>query len=176
MKLSEYQQAARRTMSDAEPHDKNILGCTLGLLDEADEWYYAEPEERAGEAGDLLWYVAAVATLHNIDLGTLPEPAPAKWHRVRDEVHRRAGKIGGRVKKETFHGHPHEPETMRAHLATLLANLKRWCLDADTTLERVAVANIAKLARRYPQGFSTADSIRRVDVAAPIGGGGSGAG
>jgi NTP pyrophosphatase (non-canonical NTP hydrolase) len=179
MDLSEYGRTAIRTMSDTTPHSENILGCALGLLGEAIEWRGAtSKQKRIEEAGDLMWYVAATAHLHSIHLGSLELPEIALRDTIaHDNVLRFAGLVGERVKKETFHGHLHEPETMRTHLAALIANLARWCeCFGGTTLEEVMAANIAKLKRRYPNGFSTADSIARVDVASPVGGGGSGAG
>jgi NTP pyrophosphatase (non-canonical NTP hydrolase) len=85
MRLSEYQRASRRTATYPDVGE-NLVYPTLGLAGEAGE--VAEKvkkllrddggimsEERraalAGELGDVLWYVAQVATEADLDLEAL---------------------------------------------------------------------------------------------------------
>lgn len=75
-----------------------------------------------------------------------------------------AGEVLGLVRKHAFMGHPLD----RARLAQELGDAL-WCLSAAASaaglsLDEVAAANLAKLRRRYPEGYSEAASIARSDV------------
>lgn len=75
-----------------------------------------------------------------------------------------AGEVADEVKKVVYHGHPLDVEKIKKELGDVLwywssvANV----LGLDT--EAVAVANVAKLMARYPEGFSEADSKERRDT------------
>lgn len=76
-----------------------------------------------------------------------------------------AGEIADLVKKWQFHGHNLDTIKVRDELGDLLwyiawmASLFRWDLST------IAEENIKKLEKRYPDGFSTQDSITRRDIA-----------
>ena len=72
-----------------------------------------------------------------------------------------AGETLGLVRKHMYAGHPLDKDRLRIELGDVL-----WCLaitarSAGLTLEEVALGNVAKLERRYPQGFSTEASRAR---------------
>jgi NTP pyrophosphatase (non-canonical NTP hydrolase) len=72
-----------------------------------------------------------------------------------------AGEVLGVVRKHVFMHH----ELDRARLLTELGDAL-WCLTAvagaaGLSLETVAAANLAKLRRRYPDGYSDAASANR---------------
>ena len=82
MRISEYQELSRRTATDPDAGE-NIIYATLGLAGEAgevaekvkkllrDDAGVLSDERRdalAGELGDVLWYVAQVATEAGLDL------------------------------------------------------------------------------------------------------------
>jgi NTP pyrophosphatase (non-canonical NTP hydrolase) len=72
-----------------------------------------------------------------------------------------AGEILGLVRKHLFVGHTLDAEHLRSELGDAL-----WCLTmvagaAGLSLEDVARANLAKLERRYPHGFSSEASQGR---------------
>ncbi len=82
MNFSEYQQRAFRTASRAGDVEKQRLIAALGLAGEAGEvaelvkkqighGHAVSDEAIAKELGDALWYVAAVATLYELDLGQI---------------------------------------------------------------------------------------------------------
>jgi NTP pyrophosphatase (non-canonical NTP hydrolase) len=76
-----------------------------------------------------------------------------------------AGEFADLLKKHVFHEHPLDKEKAISELGDVLWYI---CLAAETlghTLEDVAMANRAKLLKRYPNGFNPADSMKRVDVA-----------
>ena len=75
-----------------------------------------------------------------------------------------AGEVLGQVRKALYVGHPLDRERLTKELGDAL-----WCLAAaatalDLPLGRVAEANLAKLAKRFPDGFTPEASLRRADA------------
>ena len=75
-----------------------------------------------------------------------------------------AGEIVELIKKGTFHGHTLDKAKLSNELGDLAWYLAGICTVLDLSYGEVLSANIEKLRQRYPQGFSTADSIERRDV------------
>jgi|SRR5690606_11888716 len=75
-----------------------------------------------------------------------------------------AGELGEVVKKELGHKHPFDRDKFVGEAGDVLHYLSGICLMYGVTLEEVATANLAKLQKRYPKGFSQEASIKRVDV------------
>jgi len=74
-----------------------------------------------------------------------------------------AGEVLGLVRKHVFMRH----ELDRARLVTELGDVL-WCLTTaagtlGVSLDEIAAGNVAKLRRRYPQGYSDTASARRSD-------------
>jgi NTP pyrophosphatase (non-canonical NTP hydrolase) len=74
-----------------------------------------------------------------------------------------AGEVLGLVRKHVFQEHALERERLAKELGDAL-----WCLTiaaraADVSLADVAAANLEKLRRRYPDGFTPAASAARAD-------------
>ena len=72
-----------------------------------------------------------------------------------------AGEVLGLVRKHLFMGHALDAARMTIELGDAL-----WCLTTvagaiGVSLEDVAAANIAKLRKRYPDGYSDAKSVGR---------------
>ena len=72
-----------------------------------------------------------------------------------------AGEVLGLVRKHAFFGHDLDRERLTKELGDAL-----WCLAAvattlDLSLGDVAAANLEKLRRRYPDGFSETASRER---------------
>ncbi len=72
-----------------------------------------------------------------------------------------AGELAGAIKKHLSHGHDLNREHVREELGDVLWYLAEIAAALDMTLEEVALANIAKLQRRYPDGFDTERSKNR---------------
>jgi NTP pyrophosphatase (non-canonical NTP hydrolase) len=73
-----------------------------------------------------------------------------------------AGEVLGLVRKHLFMHHELDTARLTMELGDAL-----WCLTAAAgalglSLEEVAAANLAKLRRRYPDGYSDAASIDRL--------------
>lgn len=77
-----------------------------------------------------------------------------------------AGEVADLVKKYIGHGHPLDVEKLKLELGDVLWYVAGLASVIGVTLSEVANANIAKLEKRYPNGFSTEASMNRVDVVA----------
>ena len=75
-----------------------------------------------------------------------------------------SGEVADIVKKEVFHGHDTDQEAIKKELGDVMHYVAGVATLYGLTLEDVTQANIAKLSKRYPDGFSVEDSIRRLDV------------
>jgi NTP pyrophosphatase (non-canonical NTP hydrolase) len=75
-----------------------------------------------------------------------------------------AGETGDYIKKHLYHGHSLDPEVVQKELGDVLWYIAGLATATGLSLEDVARGNISKLKRRYPKGFSQADSLARVDV------------
>lgn len=71
------------------------------------------------------------------------------------------GEICNYIKKAVWHGHPLEREKLVGELGDVLWYLTTTAASQNISLEEVAEYNIAKLKRRYPNGFSKELSINR---------------
>jgi NTP pyrophosphatase (non-canonical NTP hydrolase) len=72
-----------------------------------------------------------------------------------------SGEVLGIVRKHVFMGHPLDVARATIELGDAL-----WCLTTvagtlGVSLEEVAAANIAKLRKRYPDGYSIERSLQR---------------
>ena len=65
------------------------------------------------------------------------------------------------VKKWLGHGHELDKEHLKKELGDIAWYLAEAATALDTDLEDILQANIDKLKRRYPEGFSTANSVNR---------------
>lgn len=75
-----------------------------------------------------------------------------------------AGEVADLIKKVIGHGHDLDREKLKLELGDVLWYVAGLAHLVDLTLDEVAAANVAKLEKRYPNGFSTAASIAREDV------------
>jgi len=74
------------------------------------------------------------------------------------------GEIMEHIKKGVFHEHGIFVDTMRNEVGDLLWYVAAMCTKLGLNMEDVMEANIEKLIKRYPNGFSSDDSKKRVDV------------
>lgn len=75
-----------------------------------------------------------------------------------------AGEIADHVKKVMFHGHPLDDDT-RDKIAKELGDILWYCAmgarGIGIGLGDIAEMNVEKLRMRYPDGFSTENSLNR---------------
>jgi NTP pyrophosphatase (non-canonical NTP hydrolase) len=74
-----------------------------------------------------------------------------------------AGEVIDLVKKHLFHGHVLNKEELIKELGDVAWYLAEAAYALDIDLETILKLNIEKLKKRYPEGFSTKDSINRKD-------------
>lgn len=74
-----------------------------------------------------------------------------------------AGEVVDAIKKYNFQGHELNKAEIENELGDVLWYVALICDTLSINLEDVAKTNLDKLRKRYPDGFSTEDSLRRVD-------------
>ena len=156
-----YQTAAARTLPDlrslhaaldaastVDPRTIPLLMAAVGLAGEAGEW--ATGGHDPAEAGDVLWYVAAVCTALGIDMADVllddVDPPPVGANEAILGV---ACMIVEQAKKAAFHGKKINEDMIGGCLVGLLAVLR--LVHGD--LGPIMAANVAKLQARWPDGF-----------------------
>lgn len=75
-----------------------------------------------------------------------------------------AGEAADLIKKEVGHGHPPDRERIARELGDVLWYVAEVAACYGLTLGEVAHGNVIKLVERYPDGFTTAASLARVDT------------
>ncbi len=171
MNVYDYQEISTRTLNGLQfsptEHHVRLMNYVLGLSGEAGEVlsHISLHGKSDGfddlltkELGDLLWYVAAVATELNQHM-----PAPHEGHalvgRKKAAIHisMAASETCEVVKKMIYHGmtlhqigHKSGQYLQLSEIVTGVACLAHAC---GVTLESVMVANVEKLKARYPARF-----------------------
>lgn len=75
-----------------------------------------------------------------------------------------AGEVAEHIKKGVFHQHGVNTEQLAKELGDVLWYVAALCTKAGLNMSDIMEANIDKLMRRYPNGYTSADSIARVDA------------
>ncbi|UTH13308.1 nucleoside triphosphate pyrophosphohydrolase family protein [Macrococcus equipercicus] len=75
-----------------------------------------------------------------------------------------AGEVADQIKKHVFHGHQLDRDELKKELGDVLWYIANLAAVNGIELAEVAELNINKLKKRYPEGFSQADSINREDI------------
>ena len=75
-----------------------------------------------------------------------------------------AGEVAEHIKKGVFHQHGIDRDKLLKELGDVAWYLAALCTVLHADLGDVMQANIDKLRTRYPNGYASADSVRRVDV------------
>lgn len=66
------------------------------------------------------------------------------------------------IKKHLFHGHELNKEMLKEELGDLMWYISTTATTADLDLEDIAENNINKLRKRYPDKFTSDNSINRI--------------
>lgn len=74
-----------------------------------------------------------------------------------------SGEVIDLIKKHLFHGKPLDNNKLIEELGDVRWYLELLFVCTGTTMTEVEERNIAKLRKRYPNGFTTQDSIERKD-------------
>ncbi len=126
-------------------------------IDEHLAYLAARPVRPFGEARTLDAYQQAAMRFH------VPDPVRLAAYAL--GIAGEAGEVADLVKKHIGHGHPLDVEKLKRELGDVLWYVAGLAELHGIKLSEVATANMLKLETRYPNGFNTADSIARKDVA-----------
>jgi NTP pyrophosphatase (non-canonical NTP hydrolase) len=75
-----------------------------------------------------------------------------------------AGEVCDLIKKGIFHQHGLDIEKLRKELGDVCWYLAAICTTNNLSLAHIMDDNIAKLKERYPNGYNSMDSVKRVDI------------
>ena len=75
-----------------------------------------------------------------------------------------AGEVADLVKKGVFHRHGLDLPKIEKELGDTLWYVAALCTTLGLDMSAIMQANIEKLKVRYPNGYTSEDSLRRVDV------------
>lgn len=75
-----------------------------------------------------------------------------------------AGEVADSIKKMVFHQHGIDRDVLVKEIGDVLWYVAALCSKLSINMSEVMERNIAKLQTRYPDGYSSADSMVRRDV------------
>jgi len=75
-----------------------------------------------------------------------------------------AGETADYIKKVVGHDHPLDRDHVAKEIGDVIWYCASLCDEYGLSMQEVAEWNIEKLKKRYPEGFSATDSIKRLDV------------
>lgn len=78
-----------------------------------------------------------------------------------------AGEVADDIKKGVLHRHGIDRQRLKKELGDVMWYVAAICTKLELPLEEVMSANIEKLNARYPDGYTSADSVKRVDESEP---------
>lgn len=171
--LNHYQELSQRT---ANKHPYQLANYGLGVAGEAAEItsialnalrsakdVESFKKELKKELGDVLWYTSQIARIAGLSLEELDIKVTLNIsfkNRVM-RLNSYAGELADLIKKCVFHGHAIEKEVIKEILGMVLSWVVSIGKFAGLEILDIATANIEKLMKRYPEGFSTERSINR---------------
>ena len=74
-----------------------------------------------------------------------------------------SGEVTDHLKKVAFHGHELDTQHIAKELGDILWYVARSAETIGFTLEDIAMMNVEKLNKRYPNGFNSEDSVNRTE-------------
>lgn len=189
MRIEEYQPLAMRTST--EGHDRVRNGC-LGLIGESGEiidaikkWEFQSgdhatfPAEKIiDECGDVLWYCAELATGLGTDMEELYDKLSEGFYNDLHPMNAEAehvdivcarlcfacGKPFNVLFEPTFDAPKEWREAQaKAQIVGIMITVQDILESCMSTLDEAMERNIAKLRKRYPDGFDPERSLHRAE-------------
>lgn len=174
--LDEYQKLAARTL--IEKPDRQIpdgemmlVWNVVGLSGETGEvcriagLRSPSSPRLVDEIGDVVWYLAALCTKIGRNLGDFPRRSfDLRWSDLESLALCLSAEVGtavDMVKKGVFHQHGINPDALWYRLVEVFCILDAMCVKIGVSLDEVMQANIDKLRKRYPDGYSAEASKNR---------------
>lgn len=171
--LNHYQELSERT---ATKHSFQLANYGLGVAGEAAEIMsialkgistFADVDtfvkELKKELGDVLWYTSQIARIAGLSLEELKIKSELNisFRKRVMKLNTKAGEMADLIKKAVFHGHAIEKEVIKEILGAVLSWVVSIGKFVDLEILDIAAANVEKLMKRYPDGFSEERSINR---------------
>ena len=181
MTMDKYQELAQRTSPD-DGHDRidngilGLIGETGELVDVYKKWQHQSgpnaklPAEKfADELGDVLWYLAELASgmgcsLSSIagrDFSDLNERA--RKTRAEKTIRSVVTGLSSRANRLNRAIQMSDNPGAAAQIRWILMGAARMAYSIGWTMEEVAARNIEKLKKRYPNGFDAQISMGRYE-------------
>lgn len=166
MNIKEYQQLALRTEARNPEHtqaDRWNHG-VLGFITEFDEFHNTRtPVDMLEEFGDLMWYIALLADVANVDLSIIEQPLV-----LTESVIAWAAKAADIGKRWKYYNIPPSEYALIEAVSQLYVHAREYWIKIvaeDGNFSEALDRNIAKLRTRYPEKFTTEAAANR-DLAA----------
>ena len=165
MKFIEYQKMARRTQNTKLTKTDKLYHSLLGMCSEVGEIMLAvNVNERLKEIGDLCWFIAEFCDMMEFDMNSLHRGFYSALDVTDGEgieyLASGVGIIHG-IFQKSLQGHYVDETRIKEELHCLIEQMGRLCKFYGSTLEDVMARNIAKLKKRYPEGFDVEHSVNR---------------
>jgi NTP pyrophosphatase (non-canonical NTP hydrolase) len=191
MTVSEYQKAADRTLIDKpdfELTDNQLMTvwCLTGLVGEVGELceaiMLAESLDVKNhqdwlnrvifvkkEIGDTLWYLAGICTKQHLSLAEIVSNDKIQINQLKYVFSIRAltlkvCRISENIKKGIFHQHGINQAELQYDIKAIYLNLEIITQNFLLDIYEIMQDNDNKLKERYPNGYNSQDSKKRVDV------------
>ncbi|AFE86268.1 putative MazG nucleotide pyrophosphohydrolase [Bacillus phage PBC1] len=175
---NQYQELSRRTA----PKDMPLTNIVMGLVGEGGEIvdlikkqvYHNHPidaefkDKLEKEIGDYLWYKARILDYGGTDFAEKSMSFPYIQKQCAKQV-----EVSGITNIALLFGFKNgalasrplnEVEIMYWDVKILMNCICAIAQHYDVSIEQAAINNIIKLSQRYPQGFSSEDSVARIDT------------
>ena len=168
MKLNAYQKAAMQYSPGG--HDRIHYGC-MGLIGESGEvvdvvkkHIYREKsdqpyptEDLIGELGDVMWYLAELATGLGLELESTLDigfRCPTRDGEIEDSLEKAAVRLAEvSIKCYTTGLRSGNRRNMTMCMKRIYAIVRRIAQMADMPIENILFSNIEKQKKRYPYGY-----------------------
>lgn len=183
--FEEYRRLAQRTSPD-DGHDRTdnaifgLIGETGEIADLWKKWKYQSTpgtlmprEKMLEEAGDVLWYLAELATGLKIDLAAVAgvetfrefdaELLRRRNYTRNNDIRHMILAMNSRASSICYFVGRKENKRTKAQIKAMLTALGTLALACGESTYRVARANIQKLRERYPDGFDARKSMGRYE-------------
>lgn len=173
MNLNEYQKMAQRTDATNNDDDKavnaklGLIGESGEVVDELKKWMFqsgsmAIPDAKlVEELGDVMWYCAALLTANHADMDDIFAFAKeaGSVNQVNDEtiVAESVNLVGMCVEISRLEN----ADEQNAFVGIIIQVVDSMCEALGYSLTECCQKNIAKLKKRYPDGFDVEKSLHR---------------
>lgn len=167
MNLKEYQQEAIKTVNPALSKEEVREMCWFGLVGEIGEVFDLHKKERfhkkevhwpdyRKEFGDVLWYIAALANAHGIELKANEELANLIDGASMLPATELLWKMRSAIEKAIYWSDTKQPQPniIQWNLIRAIADLGALARVYWSTLDEIAETNIAKLRARHGESWS----------------------